>query len=381
MNIILFVLGAAAVYLIQMGLCKLFWNYKLNGTVFFSEKEAREGDTIQLIATVQNQKTIPIITVKVNVALDRGLEFLDQNNLAVSDKNYRSEIFSLRGNEEVKREIPLFCAKRGYYSIDQIDFIGNDLFYTKRFLSSQQVNSSICILPGKANAKQLMVATQKMTGETVVPRSDCDDPFTFRGIRQYQNFDSIRDINWKASAKTGDLRVNIHDFTADQEVVILLDSEWDTLLKPDSLLEESIRIAASISDELVGKGIMTSLLTNGRNCISDQVIQIPAGAHSQHSHSIQYALARLKIQNEIAVPSLPALLQDQTERMDAQPNRKLSWVLISTQTNQQVIAAWKELRQRAVKSYWIFPAYSRSELPEEMQFDPDIIYWEVAYGK
>ena len=126
---------------------------------------------------------------------------------------------------------------------------------------------------------------------------------------------------------------------------------------------------------------MTSLLTNGRDCISDQIIQIPAGAHSQHSHSIQYALARLKIQNEVAVPSLPALLQEQTERMDAQPNRKLSWVLISTQTNQQVIAAWKELRQRAVKSYWIFPAYSRSELPEEMQFDPDILYWEVAYGK
>lgn len=281
------------------------------------------------------------------------MEFLDQNNLAASDKNYRSEIFSLRGNEEVKREIPLFCAKRGYYSIDQIDFIGNDLFYTKRFLSSQQVNSNICILPGKADAKQLMVATQKMTGETVVPRSDCDDPFTFRGIRQYQNFDSIRDINWKASAKTGDLRVNIHDFTADQEVVILLDSEWDALLKPDSLLEESIRIAASISDELIGKGIMTSLITNGRDCISNQVTQIPAGAHSQHSHSIQYALARLKIQNEVAVPSLPALLQDQIERMDAQPNRKLSWVLISTQTNQQVIAAWKELRQRAVKSYWI----------------------------
>ena len=61
MNIILFVLGAVAVYLIQMGLCKLFWNYKLSGTVFFSEKEAREGDTIQLVATVQNQKIIPII--------------------------------------------------------------------------------------------------------------------------------------------------------------------------------------------------------------------------------------------------------------------------------------------------------------------------------
>lgn len=101
---------------------------------------------------------------------------------------------------------------------------------------------------------------------------------------------------------------------------------------------------------------MTSLITNGRDCISNQVTQIPAGAHSQHSHSIQYALARLKIQNEVAVPSLPALLQDQTERMDAQPNRKLSWVLISTQTNQQVIAAWKELASASRKILLDFPS-------------------------
>ena len=381
MNIILFVLGAAIVYLLQLGLCRCFWNYKLSGDIHFSEQEVREGETVQLVAAVQNQKSIPILTVKVNAALDRGLEFLDQNNLAVSDKNYRSEIFSLRGNEEVTREIPLFCAKRGYYSIDHIDFIGNDLFYSKRFLCSQKLSSSICVLPGKANARQLMVATQKMSGETVVPRSDCDDPFTFRGIRQYQSFDSIRDINWKASAKTGDLRVNIHDFTADQEVVILLDTEWDSLLKPDALLEESIRIASSLADELIGKGIMTSLITNGHDCISDQSIRIPAGAHSQHSHSIQYALARLKIQKEVDHPSLISLIQEQTGQMDAQPNKKLSWVLISTQTNHRLTEAWQELSLRAVKSYWILPAYSRGEIPKKLQLDPSIMYWEVAYGK
>ncbi len=381
MNILLFILGAAVVYWLQMLFCKFTWNYRLSANACFSENQATEGDIVQLTATVDNRKMLPVTTVKVNVELDRGLEFQDQSNLAISDKNYRSEIFSLRGNERVVRDIPLFCGKRGYYHIDGINLVGNDLFYTRRFLDSQKVNSSLCVYPGKAEARKLMVATQKMTGETVVRSSDCDDPFTFRGIRQYQSFDSIRDINWKASAKTGDLRVNIHDFTAEQEIGIILDTEWDSLLKPESLLEESIRIASSLADEFVGQGIMTSMITNGRDCLTGEMFSISGGANAQHSGAIQYGLARVQLLKQKEEESLTGLLKNQIEYMDAQPNRRISWVLISTETNQRVAKLWEELSERAVKAYWIVPAHSSNEIPDEIMRKPDVMYWEVAYGK
>ena len=381
MNIILFILGAAIVYWLQMLFCKYTWNRKLNADARFSEKQATEGDTVLLTATVDNRKMLPVTTVKVNVELDRGLEFQDHSNLAVSDKNYRSEIFSLRGKERVVRDIPLFCAKRGFYTIDGINLVGNDLFYTRRFLDSQKVSSDLCVFPGKAEARKLMVATQKMTGETVVRNSDCDDPFTFRGIRQYQSFDPIRDINWKASAKTGDLRVNIRDFTAEQEIGIILDTQWDSLLKPDSLLEESIRIAASLADEFVGQGISTSMITNGRDCLTGQVFSIGGGAIAQHSNAISYGLARIALAKKKEESTLPALLQQQLQFMDSQPNRRISWVLISTETNSHVAKLFNELSDRAVKAYWIVPAHSSDEIPEQIMRNPDVMYWEVAYGK
>lgn len=381
MNILLFVVGAAIIYWLQMLFCKYTWNYKLQADACFSEKQVKEGDTVNLTITVENRKALPIITVKTNVEVNRGLDFQDQSNLAISDKNYRSEIFSMRGNERVTRDIPLFCSKRGYYQIEGIDFVGNDLFYTRRFLAQQKVDSNICVYPGKADARQLMVATQKMTGETVVRSSDCDDPFTFRGIRQYQSFDSIRDINWKASAKTGDLRVNIHDFTADQEIAIILDTEWDSLLRPDTLLEESIRIAASMADEFIGQGVMTSMYTNGHDCLTDEVFSIEGGANIQHSQAIQYGLARILLQKQKKTSTIIELLREQVERMDAQPNRKVSWVLISTETNTRVAEQWKELSERAVKAYWIVPAHSSSEISEEMLQNPNVMYWEVSYGK
>ncbi len=381
MNILLFILGATAVYCLQMLFFKLLWNHNLTADARFSENQATEGDTIQLIATVENRKMLPITTVKVNVALDRGLEFQDQSNLAISDKNYRSEIFSLRSFERVVRDIPLYCEKRGFYTIDGIDLVGNDLFYTRQFLARQNIRSSLCVFPGKAEARQLLIATQKMSGETVVRSSDCDDPFTFRGIRQYQTFDSIRDINWKASAKTGDLRVNIHDFTADQEIGIILDTEWDSLLKPEALLEESIRICASLADEFISKSITTAVITNGHDCMTGETFSMKGGANAQHSSAIQYGLARIRLERHRGEATLPDLLRAQIERMDAQPNRKVTWVLISTQSTPRIAQLWHEMCERAVKAYWIVPAHSSSDVPEEIIQDPDVMYWEVPYGK
>lgn len=381
MNILLFVLGAAAIYWLQMLACRFLWNRKLSAAVVFSEKQAREGDAVLLTATVENRKSIPLVTVKVNVAVDRGLEFRDQSNLAISDKNYRSEIFSLRGNERVDRQLPLLCARRGYYAIDGVDFIGNDLFYTRRFLAHQKVDSSICVLPGKADARKLMLATQRMMGENVVRVSDCDDPFTFRGIRQYQSFDPMRDINWKASAKTGELRVNIRDFTAEQEIAIILDTEWDSLLKPEGLLEEGVRIAASMADEFIGRGVMTALVTNGRDCLSGERVELGGGANAQHSAAIQHSLARLKIPRERGASNIAALLREQIEKMDAQPNRQVSYVFVSTETGEQVAGEWRELCAHAVKACWIVPAYPGSELPQQLLQDADVMLWEVAYGR
>lgn len=381
MNILLFVLGAVIVYWLQLLFCKLIWKYKLTANAEFSENIATEGDTVKLTITVKNQKAVPIITVKTNFEIERGLEFTEQNNLVISDKNYRSEIFSLRGNEQVQRDIPLFCSKRGYYHIKEIDFVGNDLFYTQRFISHQNINAGICVYPGKAEVNQLMIATQKMTGEAVVPNSDCSDPFTFRGVRQYQSFDSIRDINWKASAKTGDLRVNIRDFTADREIVIILDTEWDSLLKPESLLEESIRIASSMANEFIGKGIVTSMITNGRDSLTNEMFQINGGSNVQHINSINYGLARIKHAKHNSDKTLKALLEKEILYMDSQPNKKISWVLISTQANIEILSLWNEISDKAVKSYWIIPAYTYDDIPKNILQNPDVMHWEVAYGE
>lgn len=382
MNLVLFVIGAVLVYWLQVVIFKVTWGHKLRASAVFADNQITEGDMTNLMVTVENQKLLPILSVKANLALERGLEFQDASNLAISDKNYRSEIFSMRAYERVERDIPLFCAKRGYYLIDAIDLVGNDLFYTHRFLKHENANESICVYPGKADARQLSVATQKMIGETVVRVSDCDDPFTFRGIREYQSFDSIRDINWIATAKTGDLRVNVHDFTADEEIAIILDTQWDSLIRSDALLEESIRIASSLADEFIGRGIVTSMFSNGKDCLTGEEFRIGGGSHPQHSLAISYGLARVALEKQVERSTIVSLIKEQTNAAIAQQNRKITWVLISTETSDEVVSAFEELGDKAaVSAYWIIPAHSIESVPDALLSKAGVFCWEVPYGK
>lgn len=382
MNLLILVLGAAVVYVLQALLCRLLWRRSLRASAGFSQGEAAQGDTVELVAMVENGKMLPLPTVKADLAVDRGLVFLDQANLAVSDQNYRSEIFALRGYERVERRIPVYCARRGFYSVGQMDLVGNDLFYTQRFVHRQAVDSgSLYVCPGSLDSRQLLAATQKLLGDWEVPRSDCDDPFTFRGIRQYEPFDSMRDINWKATAKTGQLRVNVRAYTADQEICILLDTQWDALLKPEELLEESVRIASSMAGELIGAGVTTAIRSNGKDYLTGEIVSIAGGGDWRHFETIRRSLARLVIPRDREADTFAGLLLRQLEEMKAAPNRKMSIVMISTQTGAEIRRLWRELHQQSVRAYWILPAYSRADVARELAEEPDALYWEVPRGK
>ena len=119
------------------------------------------------------------------------------------------------------------------------------------------------------------------------------DPFEFRGIREYQGFDTMRSINWLATAKTGDLKVNVHEFTASREVYLLLNIEPDGAFYEEDLIEEGIRIAASLCTYLVQDGVSCGLISNARDVITGETIDMAAGQSIQHVQQVQEQLGRL----------------------------------------------------------------------------------------
>ena len=119
----------------------------------------------------------------------------------------------------------------------------------------------------------------------------------------------MRAVNWKASARAGELMVDVFHSTSSQEVLVLLDVEDSGVWKHRVLTETAIRLASSLVGRLASQGVPVRLACNGLDQISKNEIAVPAGAGQGQLHAVNRALARI-------LPSPPLRWRDCLRKQD-----------------------------------------------------------------
>lgn len=373
MAILFTILGAYILFRIQAAFYTRKWADALETDIHFTDTAVNEGETSSLTETIINRKALPLATLQVKFTVNRKIRFVNSENTAVTDNTYRNDIFSIMSYEKLERRLPFVCTGRGYFQIHELDLISYDLFFKKKTVLTRPLSASLYVYPKPVDTHLLDVPFQKMMGTILTKRYAFEDPFEFRGIRPYQTYDSMKDINWKASARTGDWKVNQHNYTSSQQVTILLDLSNDSNWRYDRLFEDSIRIAASYADRLIDAGIPTRLITNGIDCMTSQALLLPYGAGKQHAMAIKEGLARIDSEKE-ADKFLPFL-----KNVTAEPDLASSfYVLITKIQNEELLAEYSRLCTLCPGSQWIAP------LHRDMVFLPErcpgavSMKWEVA---
>ena len=123
------------------------------------------------------------------------------------------------------RKIPLVCTRRGYFTIDNINLVSTDVMMDKTLATVVRLDRTIMVYPEEISSQQAEIPYRRIMGTVLTRQYTYEDPFEFRGIRQYETYDSLKDVNWTASAKTGELKVNVHVYTAARQGCILLNLE------------------------------------------------------------------------------------------------------------------------------------------------------------
>jgi uncharacterized protein (DUF58 family) len=212
-----------------------------------------------------------------------------------------------------------------------------------------------------------------MLGTVLTRRFINEDPFEFRGIREYQTYDNLKAVNWKASAKTGALKVNVNDYTSSQQVKIYLNLEPDTIWKHEDLEEESIRLTASLASAFIAQGIPTSLYTNGRDILTHESLHIPAGSGISHVNTFNEILAR--IDTTLEVPAfVPAFGED-----CKQISEHDYVVFISFYQKNDLLQLLKTLSDSGTDFSWIIPVNKVVNVSAPEDLMPFIIPWESDY--
>ncbi len=290
---------AFGLFVLQKKIYSKLWDKDLTATISFGSSYIFEGQEGQLKEIVENRKRLPLSMVKVKFQADRHLVFDDTKGSRTTDQYYRNDVFQINGGEKLTRTIKFVGGRRGYYTIDSMDLVASDLFMTSQFVETQSVNTSLYVYPKIFNSNEFRRSLQQLNGEVLTKRHLLEDPFEYRGIREYQPTDDLKSINWKATAKTGDFKVNQKNYTALQAVRIFINLQDDGILKKEEAVEASLQVAAGLCEYFLKQGIRVSCYGNCVDMVNDLPLSIEASSSRGQMETVLRALARVDTQKPV----------------------------------------------------------------------------------
>lgn len=282
----------------KWGLSKVFYDR------FFKQSAVFEGQEVQMVEKIYNRKLLPLPWLRIESKMDESLKFNSQANLSIKYGQFHKSLFTLMPYTGITRTHKIQCIKRGYYALNSVALTCGELFGMDEVSKEMSIDASLMVYPKLVPIKEIPIPSHNWQGDISVRRWIIDDPFLTSGIREYTYGDSFNQINWKATAKTGQLQVNKRDYTAQPRIIIYLNMDiseemWDAVTDTD-LIERGISYAASLASYYISQGIETGFGCNGYTieCKNEPVRIWPKNGNDQVMVILE-AMAKLIIDRSI----------------------------------------------------------------------------------
>ena len=368
MQYILAIILALTIYFLQAALYRKYWDRKLYVRISFSKTHANIGDTLELEEQIENRKLLPLPVLFVKFRSSRTFQYEETDNSSVSDYYYRNDIFSILGNQQITRKQVFRTTKRGYYVIDSIHLVANDLFMRRSYASILNNHAALYVYPGQLRDRQSLSLTSSIMGD-ITRKTLYEDPLSFRGIREYTSQDGMHYINWKATAKADTLMVNTYFDTQSSEIVLLLNLDTNVIQRSDDLQEYLIRVAATLLQHITLHGFAVRLAVNLVDSSTGLPTVTEPGTGDEHLHTLLQALAKLNLAN--ALTDFLSFF-DGTDSVFQNHTKNTVYLVISNYRKEALLQKYRDKKENGYQVLFICPEYTPVSSPVS-----DIQFWEV----
>lgn len=331
-----------------------YWDRGLTASVSFEHKIVDEGKKLFLYEQIENRKILPLPTLLLKFEMDRELRCSDCLDTSITDKMYRTDSLSVMPYTRVTRHVELTATQRGLYTIDNIQFVSSDILFHSHLVKSLQNRAKLYVYPSRSKFTELKPICTRMYGDSITNTMFRQDSMEFRGIRDYTQTDSLRKINWKASAKTGEWKVNQYHDSTSRRLTLFLNITQTGVLKYFDLVEESIRIARNFVEEFVNLGIPVRIISNGTDKLSREEVVVREGAGPAHIDTCLKKLARINV--PAGGRSIAEIIREH-KTVNTGYNGEVS-LLISAEETEEIATAYMEYASGGGSANWIIPIHS-----------------------
>jgi uncharacterized protein (DUF58 family) len=303
------------------------------------DQRAFLGEEVPVQVEVHNRSWLPVLWMRLHDTVPADL---------MPGTVFR-HVISLLPRERLRLSYRLTGKRRGYYRLGPLVSQGGDLLGSTFYENRYEDDGFLIVYPKIVAVHDLGLPSQSPFGTLASRERLFQDPTRIRGVRDYQPGDSLRQMDWKTSARVGSLQVRRYEPAIALETAVFLNLEGADYAPTHrrQATELGIVIAASVAVHLVEKRQAVGLFTNGRDPLAKSFNpspSLPLRKGREHLMNLLDLLACIEVASENeTVPFLDLL------------NRKsqgLPWgstvVIITAQEAEGLMGTLLALRQRGL---------------------------------
>jgi uncharacterized protein (DUF58 family) len=256
------------------------------------------GEKVDISLEIYNRNWLPVpwLELRENLPVELALSGVFQRVISLGPGAHTRFTYQLEGR------------RRGYYEIGPLNLYSSDLFGVAGDLQRSHPADYMTIYPKIVPLTNVKLPSRSPMGTLRHTQPVFEDPSRVRGKRDYVSGDSLRRVDWKATAAAGRLQVRLYEPSIALETAIFLNlnsPEYDRRV-PYMATELAIVVAASLANWVVAQRQAVGLFSNGIDPFQDD--QQPQSLHPRrgrgHLMHILEMLARLQAGKTYAIVEL-----------------------------------------------------------------------------
>ena len=244
----------------------------------FSTDEIFEGDYFYLEQVIVNRSDKDVSFLKMETTVPFGMRIV----LVADDIGQKRDellqtvqgIFTIPAHAELIRRFRVISERRGFLDASsvQLHVIVQDVLgmssYSCRLQPQPSAKGTLLVLPKPTEVIKHMALSPTYAGELTKPRGILADPMVFCGIREYEMHDSLNMVDWKQTARLGQMMVRKNETQINDCFNIVLNMQSVPIepnpphLSSPQLVEECISICCSLLDTAIRRNIPVRLMAN-----------------------------------------------------------------------------------------------------------------------
>lgn len=272
-----------------------------------SEKRVLYGEEITLSLTLENTKILPLPWIETQDGIPRALTIKNQPTRAtgVGTVFTLDSLFNLRWYDRVTRRYTVQCRTRGVHTFGPTTLRSGDIFGFVNREADISNRQFVLVYPLVVPITSFGLPARHPFGDRRAPRRLLEDPSRVVGVREYVYGDSLRRVDWKATARTMQMQSKIYEASTTHTLVLFLNAAARNDeyygIHPE-LQELSICAAASLNEWALNQGYAVGLYSNSVMYMPDDEVRFTDTA-TEGQEETRQEVASQRQRRRIRIPA------------------------------------------------------------------------------